>query len=155
MKIQKFHRDRNLFWFLLFVVGGALPNIAAAQAVRSALDFAYHVIYEQTFSRSTFTGDKKQAAVAEVTECKELSGVVLDIFGNPFRPPKFNPTWRTSTVLALAQAIYDERTFDRLPDLAEALAEGGCDNEEILSHLRGLGPHVRGCWAVDLILGKQ
>jgi hypothetical protein len=54
----------------------------------------------------------------------------------------------------LAQAIYDERAFDRLPILADALLDAGCDNEELLAHLRSEGPHVRGCWAVDLILGK-
>jgi hypothetical protein len=55
----------------------------------------------------------------------------------------------------LAQAIYDDRAFDRLPILADALEEAGCDTADILAHCRGPGPHVRGCWVVDLILGKQ
>jgi hypothetical protein len=54
----------------------------------------------------------------------------------------------------LAQAIYDDRTFDHLPILADALEDSGCDNQEMLTHLRGPGPHVRGCWVVDLLLGK-
>jgi hypothetical protein len=67
----------------------------------------------------------------------------------------------TPTVLKLAQAAYDNRVLPSglldhtgLAVLADALEEGGCSNAEILSHLRGPGPHVRGCWAVDAILGK-
>jgi hypothetical protein len=55
----------------------------------------------------------------------------------------------------LAQAIYDEGAFDRLPVLADALEETGCTNADILGHCRGPGPHVRGCWVVDLLLGKK
>jgi uncharacterized protein DUF6331 len=72
--------------------------------------------------------------------------------GRSFR--SLDPNWRTSTVLALAQGIYDERAFDRLPILADALEDAGCDNEEMLAHCRGAGPHARGCWVVDLVLGK-
>jgi hypothetical protein len=54
----------------------------------------------------------------------------------------------------LAQGIYEERAFDDLPVLADALEEAGCDQPDLLAHLRGPGPHVRGCWAVDLLLGK-
>ncbi len=61
----------------------------------------------------------------------------------------------SSTVAALAQTIYADRAFDRLPILADALEEAGCDNADILTHCRGDGPHVRGCWVVDLILGKE
>jgi hypothetical protein len=55
----------------------------------------------------------------------------------------------------LAASIYEQRAFDRLPVLADALEEAGCTDADILGHLRGPGPHVRGCWAVDLILGKR
>ena len=60
----------------------------------------------------------------------------------------------TPTVVQLAQSIYDDRAFDRLPILADALEEAGCTDAAILDHCRGPGPHVRGCWAVDLLLGK-
>jgi hypothetical protein len=83
-----------------------------------------------------------------------LANTVRCIFGNPFRPVTLDPSWRTSTVLALAEGIYTDRAFDRLPILADALQDAGCENDAILSHCRGLGPHVRGCWVVDLILGK-
>jgi hypothetical protein len=86
--------------------------------------------------------------------------LMRDIFGPaPFRPlPQLNPAWLAwegGTVAKLAASIYEERAFDRLPVLADALAEAGCDAAELLAHLRGLGPHVRGCWAVDLLLGKS
>lgn len=78
-----------------------------------------------------------------------------DIFGNPLRPVTIDPVWRTSTVVSLAQAIYDERAFDRLPILADALEDAGCSSREMLDHCRQPGEHVRGCWALDLILSKD
>ena len=78
-----------------------------------------------------------------------------DIFGNPFRPVAVDPDWLTSTVVALARGIYDDRAFDRMPILADALQDAGCDNDDVLTHCRGDGPHVRGCWVVDLLLGKS
>jgi hypothetical protein len=86
------------------------------------------------------------------------SAILRDIVGNPFRPVPVSPAWLawdSGTVGKLAQTIYDERAFDRLPVLADALEEAGCADEAILSHLRGHGPHYRGCWAVDLLLGRE
>jgi hypothetical protein len=83
--------------------------------------------------------------------------LICDIFGNPFRPrPTVAPAWLTwegGTVPRLARAAYDERAFDRLPVLADALEEAGCADAEILDHLRAPRPHARGCWALDLLLG--
>src|SRR5262249_39746048 len=87
-----------------------------------------------------------------------LCEIIRDIFGNPFRPSTLNPTVLTcngGTVPKLAQAIYDGRTFDQLPILADALEEAGCINPDILAHCRQPGVHVRGCWVVDLLLGKE
>jgi hypothetical protein len=78
-----------------------------------------------------------------------------DIFANPFRPITLDPRWRTSAIVNLAQAIYDDRSFDKLPVLANALEKSGCDNNDVISHCRQPALHVRGCWAVDLILGKE
>jgi len=77
------------------------------------------------------------------------------VAGNPFRPVAFSPSWRSETAVALASATYAERAFDRLPILADALEEAGCDHADVLSHCRGPGPHVRGCWVVDGVLGKS
>lgn len=76
-------------------------------------------------------------------------------FGNPFRPLVFPLNWRSETTVSLAQGIYDRRVFDRLPILADALEETGCDNVNVLTHCReSNGLHARGCWVVDGVLGK-
>ena len=81
--------------------------------------------------------------------------MVRCIFGNPFHPVVLDPSWRTSTVLSLAGGIYEERAFDRMPILADALQDAGCEDAEVLVHCRNPGPHVRGCWVLDLLLGKE
>ncbi len=81
--------------------------------------------------------------------------IVRDIFGNPFRPVTFVPEWRTDTAVSLARQMYDSREFGVMPILADALQDAGCDNDDILDHCREPGPHVRGCWVVDLVLGKE
>jgi hypothetical protein len=81
-----------------------------------------------------------------------------DIFGNPFRQVAAASSWlawNDRTVTKLAQASYDERRFKSLPILADALEDAGCDNADILAHCRDPGPHVRGCWVVDLLLAKE
>lgn len=116
----------------------------------------------------------------------EKAAILRDIFGNPFRKVTFWKSrisntlldfpindcflrWNDRLVPRLAQGIYDERAFDRMPILADALEEAGCTNEDILMHCRGLefvddrtwateplrGQHVRGCWVIDLLLGKE
>src|SRR5262249_54964478 len=86
---------------------------------------------------------------------EEQALILRDIFGRrPLRPVTINPAWRTSNVTALAQSIYDDRAFDRLPILADALEDAGCDNADVLNHCRQPGEHVRGCWVLDLILDK-
>jgi hypothetical protein len=87
-------------------------------------------------------------------DCHPQADLIRDIFGNPFRPVTLDPSRLTSTVVTLAEGIYADRAFDRLPILADALQDAGCDDAEVLGHCRGEGPHVRGCWVVDLVLGK-
>jgi hypothetical protein len=86
-------------------------------------------------------------------------GLLFDIFGNPFRPlpplPHAVLAWNDGTVRRIAEGIYEERAFDRLPILADALLDAGCDNDDLIQHCRSEGPHVRGCWALDVILGKS
>jgi hypothetical protein len=87
--------------------------------------------------------------------------LLRDVFGNPFRPATLDPRWRTPDVAALAGPAYEERalpagTLDpaRLAVLADALEDAGCADTDLLDHLRSAGPHVRGCWAVDLLTGR-
>jgi hypothetical protein len=77
------------------------------------------------------------------------------VVGNPFRSVAADPAWRTPTVVALARQMYESREFAAMPILADALQDTGCDNADVLDHCRGDGPHVRGCWVVDLVLGKS
>ena len=88
-------------------------------------------------------------------ERRQQASLIRCIIGDPFRPVRVEPRWVTPTVLSLAQSIYEERDFDRLPILADALREAGGDDSGLFAHCRGEGPHARGCWAVDLILGKE
>src|SRR5581483_8318470 len=93
--------------------------------------------------------EREQAAVA---------GLVREVFGSPVRPARLDPSrlrWHDGTIPRIAQGIYEERAFDRLPVLHDALLDAGCDDEAILAHCRGAGLHVRGCWVIDLILGKS
>jgi hypothetical protein len=103
-------------------------------------------------------GKSNQGQPATFPDPHKVAGILREVFGNPFRPACFSRSvlaWNDGTAVKLAQAIYAERSFDRLPVLADALEEAGCDNPDILNHLRGPGPHARGCWALDLLLGKS
>jgi hypothetical protein len=102
----------------------------------------------------TYGGDvwKQHRQLENAAQANELR----DILGNPFRAVACELSWCTSDVMLLAQGAYEERAFDRLPILADALQDAGCDSDELLGHLRDtLLPHVRGCWALDLVLGKE
>jgi hypothetical protein len=89
------------------------------------------------------------------SESTEQCSLIRCIFGNPFRPATINRSWLTSTVIALAQQMYDTRDFSAMPILADALQDANCDNLQILEHCRGPGPHCRGCWVVDACLSKE
>ena len=82
------------------------------------------------------------------------AALLRDIVGNPFRPIAADPKWLTSAVVGIARTIYDGRDFSAMPVMADALEEAGCDYADVLAHCRGDGPHTRGCWVVDLLLGK-
>jgi hypothetical protein len=113
---------------------------------------------QQRFLTQFAEGDlwlTKAGRAAAATEAWEQSRLLRDIFGNPFRPVTVDPSWRTATVTSLATVIYEERAVDRLPILADALEDAGCDNPDILNHCRQPGHHVRGCWALDLVLNKK
>ena len=93
------------------------------------------------------------------------AALVRDLLGNPFRPVAVDPAWLAwhgGAVKSLAEAVYEERELPsghldaaRLAVLADMLEEAGCNDARLLGHLRGPGPHVRGCWVVDLLLGKS
>jgi hypothetical protein len=102
-------------------------------------------------------GDRLAADAAKHGESAAQCQLLRDIVGNPFHSVSVDPAWPSwddGSIPKLAQVIYDDRAFDRLPILADALEEAGCTDADILNHCRQGGEHVRGCWVVDLVLGK-
>lgn len=86
---------------------------------------------------------------------EEPLALIREMFGNPLRPVAFSPSWRTDTAVVLARQMYESRDFGLMPILADALQDAGCENADILDHCRDPNAvHVRGCWVVDLVLGK-
>jgi hypothetical protein len=150
----------------------AAVRTAAAQAREAAEDCVTAASATCTASLAAhWWGQEDPAAEAERASIETTArhfqcDVVRDIFGNPFAAaPQIDPawlTWNNGTVKRLAEAAYQERllpqgTLDpaRLAVLADALEEAGCGHGELLGHLRGRGPHLRGCWAVDLLSGRE
>jgi hypothetical protein len=133
----------QLFW-------DKLDDGLAVSASVIRADFEWQ---QKQFGRSLEPFDGRRPNSAP-TEERAQADLLRCIFGNPFRPVVFAPSWRTETAVALAAGIYADRAFDRLPILADALEEAGCDVADILSHCRVPGPHARGCWVVDAVLGK-
>ena len=93
--------------------------------------------------------------MAAADEIEYQAALLRDVIGNPFRRVTFHRAWRTSTAVALGRRMYESRDFTPMPNLADALRRAGCECAEVLAHCRGPGPHVRGCWVVDLVLGTE
>jgi hypothetical protein len=137
----------------LFTIGvydatGAITTITPSFSALNAAENTAASIANRTSGPEERTRVLRAETLAQAT-------LFRDIFGNPFRPVTVIAAWLTSTVTSLAQAIYADRAFDRLPILADALEDAGCSNADILAHCRGGGEHVRGCWVVDLLLAKE
>jgi hypothetical protein len=128
-----------------------LGDEAAYRRLTNAAHIAYHCMYQID------DDGLGEHLVEHLASQAEWPGgwLVREVFGNPFRLEVISPEWRTETVIAIACGAYAERAFDRLPILADALEDAGCDAAELLAHCRGRGPHVLGCWALDLVLAKQ
>jgi hypothetical protein len=127
-------------------------------AARSAMECAQKAIVAATSEYDTLPPKGRRARDRIYRE--SWTALLRCIFGNPFQPlgraidPAWLP-WHDGTIRKLAQANYDGRAFDRLPILADALEEAGCTNTDILNHCRQPGEHVRGCWVIDLLLGRS
>jgi hypothetical protein len=140
------------------------PDAPSVNAFAAAVDAAQAAACADEVWRAG--RNRKRAKVsfnrARRDERAAQSQLLRDLLGNPFRPVPVSPVWRRPQVVALAQATYDERLLPsghldpaRLAVLADALEEAGCSDADLLGHCRGPGPHVRGCWALDLLLGKS
>jgi hypothetical protein len=106
---------------------------------------------EQRVQRVIAHYERQQDSEAQIAE-DEAAARCLSV--NPFGLVRFSPSWCTTTSIAIARQMEDSCDFSAMPILADALQDAGCDDESILDHCRGPGPHCRGCWVVDLVLGK-
>jgi hypothetical protein len=126
---------------------------AAEFAARPSLDLPWGVLRMLDYIRAAHQRkpDKDAARLGQVA-------IARDIFGNHFPRVKASPAWsqwNDGLVPRMAEQIYEERTFDDLPMLADALEEAGCEQRTLLGHLRGGGVHVPGCWALDVVLARS
>jgi len=135
------------------------PNFYASLASDHALEASAFIAAADA---SEYDAAATASESARFAERQSQIDLLRDVFGNPFLPVAFDPAWRTHTVTALAAAAYEERSLprgtldaDRLAVLADALEDAGCTNELLVAHLREPSLHVRGCWAIDLLLGKE
>jgi hypothetical protein len=100
-----------------------------------------------------------RAFTNELSAESRLQATLLrDVVGNPFQPCTIDPAWlewNDGTIARLASSIYQERRFGDVPILADALEDAGCRDDEFLSHCRGGGPHIRGCWVIDSLSGRK
>jgi hypothetical protein len=143
----------------------SVPSPAALEAIYAAQEVARSALLKVRKAQLKLT--LPASAILRATVCAELSNstrheerklladLLRHVAGNPFRPQAVAAECLTSTVVSVAHMIYDERAFDRMPVLADALEDAGCADAELLGHLHRPGPHVRGCWALDLILAKN
>jgi hypothetical protein len=142
------HSGKNWFWAARAAATAASEDI---EEVLTALRAAERAAIEA----ATEAGAPEPWAEAIGTTVR--THLIRDIFGNPFDPARPLPAavlaWHDATVPRIARGIYDEQAFERLPILADALLDAGSDDGELIAHCRAPGPHVRGCWAIDLILG--
>jgi len=137
------------------------PNCGEAFPAVQAAQYAEAAVWED-LEATLADGDPLLANIFLFEPHSGPETEVLRCLVHPFWPMPFDPAWRTPTVSSMAAVIYEERhlptgLFDhgRLAILADALQDAGCDNTDILGHLRGGGDHVRGCWVIDLVLGKD
>ena len=127
-------------------------NFAASRGAKEAAISAY----------STANEAARSLGEPDVSRHRPFAALLLEIVGNPFRPVSARSSWQTLTVRALARSAYENRTPQTglldptaLAILADALEEADCAESALLDHLRSPGPHVRGCWALDVVLGNS
>ena len=148
-------------WYGWFAAGMVLGK-PAIESVGLGSDHAARMVATANTSQPQIVGNNRRNPRYEPEFYQHMererfaqTALLHDIFGNPFRPITFAPESRTDTAIAIASQMYESRDFSAMPILADALQDAGCDNPDVLNHCRQGGPHVRGCWVVDLVLGKE
>lgn len=131
---------------------GALPTIG--QILDDWQKALAHLLTSESVRPLEVANQARAPAGDPAAEHATQANLLRDVL-NPFRSVRLEPGWLTLNVVELARTVYEERAFERLPILADALMDAGCADDQLLDHLRSPGPHVRGCWALDLILDKS
>jgi hypothetical protein len=150
------------WWWMLEGSVGSIALLAdwIAQEVRASANDRHAALHaspgdEIRASRSAWAAAEMAMSSERAFQCNCLR----DLFGPlPFRAVLLDPTWLTwhgGLLVSMAQRMYDSRDFSDMPVLADALEEAGCQDQDILGHCRSGGEHVRGCWVVDALLGKE
>jgi hypothetical protein len=134
-----------------FEIARENPHSAAYRAAGAAFVTANHDFCDT----SRVSWSAWSAADQENAEQQAQARLIQELYGNPFHPASLTPSGLPASITTLAQGVYHDRRFQDLPILADALEEASCTSADVLSHCRGPGSHVRGCWALDLILGKS
>ena len=144
----------------LMAAGGTAADLDNGKSVNVRYAASLEKVTKEEESLAVKVGDLEEAK--QRADRKAVARYLLDIAGNPFKPYRLLPEWRTDAVVGLAQAIDEGRAYDRMPALADALLDADCDEEAVLRHCRGTeahtpdGPaHTRGCWVIDLILNRE
>ena len=147
-------KSKTLESYVLYLAAEAVETlvmtiapIGLPSAVSEALAY---VATPQTYPKET----QEWHAVKRI-EAAFQAELLRDVFGPLARPLPFHTAWLTDEVRAIAQSTYDNQNYAAMPKLADALERAGCRNEAVLGHCRGTSPHVRGCWVIDLLLGKS
>jgi hypothetical protein len=139
-------------WSVLAVVASRACNLAAGSGV-------YHALEAADFARKAQPAPHSEVWPLEQREEAAQCDLLREVVGPAaYRPVFFDPVWALREDRAarrLAETIYDEGAWELMPILADALEEAGCGDEELLAHARSEGAHVRGCWVVDLVLGRE
>jgi hypothetical protein len=132
------------------------PDDAAGVAFRAV--WAVNTAARQSWCLSRPRVDQERwVSNAAAAERRAQGDLLRDLFGFLFQRTAIVPAWRRrkGLVARLAESVYEERAFDRLPILGDALEDAGCTDANVLGHCRNGGEHVRGCWVVDLLLSKR
>jgi hypothetical protein len=131
------------------------PRCAGWRVWRASINYARGIVCQAEARNNTL--DVLSDLTYRIDRKAWQRWLALELVGpNPFRPIAFSPSWRTDTAVSLARQMYDSRDFGAMPILADALQDAGCEEPAILDHCRDPNQvHVRGCWVVDLVLGKQ
>ncbi len=137
-------------WDSVHYLTGATRHLVGPRDASHVASYAARSVARVAGSRSS-----PEWGVARDLEGIAQRELIEDITGQTASPFGFHPEWRTSTAVSLASQMYESRDFSTMPILADALQDAGCDDADILGHCRGSGPHARGCWVVDLVLGKE